>query len=437
MKTLLSALLLGTAAPSAAQQSDFRPPRLSFTAADYFASLNGDVNSLPDGVETVAVASSSAARATVYQAADSESAGDDAPLSGALLVPLPGGAASHSVTTPDGRRTFLSAHGGTCHNDGMSGKDEVLGRYDLLASYPATAPAAVELWKYCALFVTGGAYVDMETVPLAALGDALADGTNYAVVSSTSDAGVSPSLLTGDTISDPVVAASSAGTGEPVAVSSFLALTEGHRVAAGMVEAIMGATVGQLESHALLLPRALMGLVEKSKGEGEQWGLLTQRCHGVQVSSGEDSRSRWLRHCPSSAGYCCEVLDPTSSYVLFLSRRPLVPAQVIPGDLSLPTSFADEFTADAVYLSSELPFIATIEQEVSSPLVARPHRAGSSRTTPNAYELIVAADALPNAGETGQKCMDCLREKKAAGAFRRGRGAVARFYSCHLLVSSS
>ena len=57
----------------------------------------------------------------------------------------------------------------------------------------------------------------METVPLAALGDALADGTNYAVVSSTSDAGVSPSLLTGDTISDPVVAASSAGTGEPVA----------------------------------------------------------------------------------------------------------------------------------------------------------------------------------------------------------------------------
>ncbi|EJK54289.1 hypothetical protein THAOC_26101, partial [Thalassiosira oceanica] len=151
MKASLSiALLLGSSAPSAAEQPDFRPPRLSFTAADFFAS-NGDVNSLPEGGvagETVASDGNAAPHVTVYQAAEDggESPGEIESRTGPLLTLLPGRPpASHVVTTPDERRSFLAEHGKACHPGGDGAA--VLGRYDLLASSPTTSALAVELWK--------------------------------------------------------------------------------------------------------------------------------------------------------------------------------------------------------------------------------------------------------------------------------------------------
>ena len=429
MKATLSALLLGPAALSAAQQPDFKPPRLSFTAADFFASSGGDVNSLPEGAVGVAdgtVAVAAAARShttTVYQAAGhGESPAEVEARSGPLLTLFPGRPpASHVVTSADGRRSFLARRGGECLPDGLPGHDgpadgasaSLLARYDLLASSPATSPAAVELWKYCALYVTGGVYVDAGAVPLSALGDALpgvGDGACYAVASSSPDAGVSPGASGGD-----------------VALSSLLALPRGHAVASGMVRAIASSDPDALGADALLLPRALMALVEieRSGGEGDQcrWALLRQRCRGVLYpppggagdGAGAGGRPTRLRSCPSPAGYCCEVLGPSDGRAFLLSGEPMVPAQVLPDGLSPPAAFREGAAGDPS-MSAELPFIATLERDDGSPLVARPRSPGSSRSTPNAYELIVAADALPNAGENGQKCMECLRDKKAAGA---------------------
>ncbi|EJK58548.1 hypothetical protein THAOC_21320 [Thalassiosira oceanica] len=267
MKASLTALLLlGPAAPSSAEQPDFRPPRLSFTAADFFAS-NGDVNSLPEGgVAGEAVAANAAPHVTVYQAAEDggESPDEISSRAGPLLTLFPGRApASHVVTTPDERRSFLSEHGKACHPAGDGAA--LTERHDLLASSPTTSALAVELWKYCALHVTGGVYVDASAVPLAALGDVIADGTNLAVVSSSSDVGVSPVLLPGGrSISDPVVGSSSSGTGGTVALSSFLALRKGHGVAKEMVGTIVSADPGRARdgrappppgSHGIPVPR--------------------------------------------------------------------------------------------------------------------------------------------------------------------------------------
>eukprot|EP00970_Alexandrium_tamarense_P013505 scaffold3448_cov201-Alexandrium_tamarense.AAC.7 len=69
-----------------------------------------------------------------------------------------------------------------------------------------------------------------------------------------------------------------------------------------MVEKIVNSSVRELQEDALLLPRALMGLIaadEEKAGKvasGEsssgKWNFFRQRCQGVEVAGGDSVDSR-------------------------------------------------------------------------------------------------------------------------------------------------
>ena len=344
--------------------------------------------------------------------------------------------AKHSVLTPAEQRSYLTTHGKECYPSSDNDDDLLVERYDLFIASPTLINLATELWKYCALYAEGGIYVDAETAPLAALGDVLlnwkyktdstAVSTNYVVMSDTQDAGVSPTLLNGDSISDSVTTASSLGTGRPIAISSLLAIaSKQHSVPMKMIAKLMETSAEILEEDALLLPKTLMALIQDDEAkEGNKWGLLKQRCNGIEVagggsSSSNDEEHRTLRHCPTSKGYCCEILDPQQNFVFLLSRQPLVPNQILPHSSTLPQPYSKYSSSYAITTATataekEIPFMSTLRDDTSSPLLSSKSSftPGSSESTPNMYELLNSFNALPN--QESQTCMDCLREKKAA-----------------------
>lgn len=459
----------------------FTPPKLSFTASDYFASLANDnmVNSIQDeGVVATSDSNTNNDSNTVvpwkiFQAVSSLTS-KEAILrrSGPLLTLFPKSKsndimtsnfnyyqmmqshqyAAHSVHTPSEQRSYLERHGKLCHSG------DVLSRYDLFVKSSTLSNLAIELWKYCALYVEGGVYVDAETAPLVALGDVLGwennqppngyDATatsnysamkNYAVVATTRDSGVSPRLVSANSsISDAVTAATSHGTGNPIAISSMLAIsTKQHSVPERMIGTLMLTATDVLESDALLLPKALMSFIsedDNTRSGGDdttatpKWGLLKQRCHGIEIAPAGygNGQPRTLRHCPPSSGYCCEILDPTSSFVFLLSRQSLVPNQLLPSSSKLPRPYAENHSNSsgtsaiiAVVPEKEVAFLSTIREDPSSPLLqfsssSSTYTPGNSDTTPNIYELLSRENALPNQEKNKQACMDCLREKKAA-----------------------
>jgi hypothetical protein len=448
----------------------FTPPKLSFTASE--------VNSIQD--ESLVVTSdsntSNDSKAevtwTIFQAVSSLTA-KEAILrrSGPLLTLFPKSNdmmisksnfnyyhmmhshqhAVHSVHTPSEQRLYLERHGKQCHSG------DILSRYDLFVKSSTLSNLAIELWKYCALYVEGGVYVDAETAPLVALGDVLGwensqppngyDATatsnnamkNYAVVASTRDSGVSPRLIsTNSSISNAVTAATSHGTGNPIAISSMLAIsTKQHSVPERMIGTLMLTATDLLESDALLLPKALMSFISEDNnariGDDDttatpKWGLLKQRCHGIEIAPAGhgNGQPRTLRHCPPSSGYCCEILDPTSRFVFLLSRQSLVPNQLLPSSSKLPRPYAENqnnssgtSAINAVVPEKEVAFLSTIREDPSSQLLQSSsstlrYTPGNSDTTPNIYELLSRENALPNQEKNKQACMDCLREKKAA-----------------------
>ena len=480
--------------------SKFVPPKLSYTSSDYYASLRDDnvVKSVhhqttddedgdgggggvvgtaerekegtttagrqqqkkekEDKEEEEDDAPAPAPTWTVFQASpDAASVGPIKRRSGPLLTNFPATdgrrprrAAEHVVLSPEERRSHLLSNGEVCHPDDPSA---LVARYDHLASSVETSPVALELWKYCALYATGGVYVDADAAPLVALGDVLGwgrggegegegDNVNYVATSASRDSGVSPSLLgerggVDASISDSVDSSTSRGTGRAVGISSFVAISAPrHDVPRNMIRAILTTEPGRLASDALLLPRALMAsIADDESGGGARWARLRQRCSGVLVAEpsrgGEDGRNAdggagggraLLRRCPESAGYCCEIQDPTSTYVFLLSRQPLVPNQVLPAVASLPVPWGATAAADGAPKSvdGEIAFMSTVREELSSPLLpsstkdGKPFSPGTSESTPNVYEILSSQGALPNQVPNRQACMDCLREKKAS-----------------------
>jgi hypothetical protein len=434
---------------------EFIPPKLSFSASDYFASLNNNV-----------VASDQDAYAgndiskevpwTIFQSVSSSTSQESIlHRSGPLLTLFPDNTntiksdteninigaytnnkhAKHTVLTHDEQRAYLKKYGKKCYTTSSS----LLSRYDTFVNTPTLTNLAVELWKYCALYVEGGIYVDSETAPLAALGDVLGwdlststRSMNYVVVDNTRDAGVSPSLLNGvdSSISDSVTVASSMGTGNPIAISSFIAIgSKEHSIPQQMIQLLIENSVDTLEEEALLLPKTLMNLIDeenaarKEKGKSKSWGLLNQRCNGIEIASGDDGEDhRTLRHCPATLGYCCEIIDPSSSYVFLLSRQSLVPNQILPSSSLLPQPFAHtsgsigtaDTGTDNLEDDKELLFMSTVKEETSSPLLAPESIEGNAETTPNLYEILQEQNALPLQESNRQACDGCLREKKGA-----------------------
>ena len=446
-----------SASDSVGNGNKFVPPKLSFTSSDYYASLRDDnvVKSVHQMYEEEGAVGSAEHKEggngqreegekdyapwTVFQA--SPDAASVVPIkrrSGPLLTVFPDGRrARHVVLSPEERRSHLVSNAEVCHPDDPPA---LLARYDLLASSAETSSLATELWKYCALYAEGGVYVDADSAPLAALGDVLGwrggeDGdsgnVNCAATSASRDSGVSPSLLgerggaNASVISDPVDSSTARGTGRPVGISSFVAISSPRNaVPLGMILTVMTAQPGRLATDALLLPRALAAYMDEEGERGGWWARLRQRCSGVLVAEpppradddGGGGRTL-LRRCAESAGYCCEIQDPTSAYVFLLSRQPLVPNQVMPAAASLPVPYGA--ASDVPESGGGTAFLSTVREEPSSPLLSliadgKPFSPGSSESTPNVYEILSSEGALPNQVPNRQACMDCLREKKAS-----------------------
>ena len=435
------------------QQNEFTPPKLTFTASNYLASLKKDGNT----VKSVQENENEEVPWTIFQAVEGVEGSTthkekilrrsgplltlfpDVPPKGTLEISAyeydHNKYAKHVVLTPDEQREYLDTHGKQCYQSIESASStDILSKYDTFMKTPTLSNFAIELWKYCALYIEGGVYVDAETAPLAALGDVLNWSTNrknYAVISTGRDAGVSPNLLDGPDaqVTDSVLTASSLGTGNPIAISSMIAIgTKGHSVPQQMIVKLMLTPIETLEEDALLLPKTLMSLIDKENESGEDksnsWGLLNQRCNGIEVATSEkkstvddvrfDGQHRNLRHCPSSSGYCCEVLDPTSNFVFLLSRHSLVPNQVLPAAIPRPYQCVEAQTKADPTITNEMIFMSTIIQHKTSTLIASNTNGGTTEKPPNVYEVLQSQNALPNQESNKKACDDCLREKKGA-----------------------
>jgi len=421
------------------EEQQSQPPKLSFTAIhDTPSRKNNDNNHSPPWT-------------TIFQGVSDKSTAESVKLrSGPLLTLFPTEIGEeelmigHVALDPAEQRSYLREKGGDCHVS-----NNIVDRFDELQS-ASLHNLATELWKYCALYLEGGIYVDSETAPLVALGDVLEssdnhskNNKNYAVLVESTDSAVSPqfwpssSTMTNDAVLQEDVATSnniapslwSSGMwGNKIVSGSFIAIqSKLHSVPKAVIDTIMTTPVNSLEQDALLVPKTLAMQIEADKGT-DSWSFLSQRCHGIHIAAGDDDydhqhhqqqqqQQRALRHCPSSSGYCCEILDPHRNFVFLLSRHPLVPNQMLPHPSSLPQPYAKTIKNDIELDSntlSELPFISTISDDKSSPLLTLPFQSGSTETTPNVYDLLYELDALPNQEDHPRSCMDCLRIKTGA-----------------------
>lgn len=199
-------------------------------------------------------------------------------------------------TTPDKMRTYLTKHPCSSNNN-----DDLLQKFDAILESPTTKQYALELYKYCHLYNTGGVYLDEDTKFLVEMQDVLnwssssSNKLNYAVVSDSTDSGVEMMYESVD-IALPVTKAASFQGGEDynagttmaasVVTSPLLAIASAENVVMKkMLELILETSIKRLEEEALLLPKALMGYVRE---EEEKWKLFGQRCHGVEVAGGEE-----------------------------------------------------------------------------------------------------------------------------------------------------
>ena len=161
-----------------ADVQEFTPPKLSFTAADYFASLKDDnvVNSVQqheDEEEELVVPW------TIFQGVPSSNIDPSSSISssskeleelaqqkkasiqrrsGPLLTLFPDNSAAsaatnnnnkhakHAVLTPTEQRSYLVTHGKDCHPS-SSDNDNILDRYDIFLNSPTLSNLTTKLWK--------------------------------------------------------------------------------------------------------------------------------------------------------------------------------------------------------------------------------------------------------------------------------------------------
>ena len=173
--------------------------------------------------------------------------------------------------------------------------DAIVTKFDALSKSPTTQPYAIELYKYCTLYISGGVYLDADVKFLVDMQDVLkwerdAEANNYAVLSDSANSGVEYTFETSD-IALPITKSSSYQGIDEVSQHSIittpvLAVPKPESgVMKKMLELIEKTSVKSLEEEALLLPKALMGYVRQ---EEKKWIFFRQRCHGVVVAGGEE-----------------------------------------------------------------------------------------------------------------------------------------------------
>lgn len=187
----------------------------------------------------------------------------------------------HMVMDSKQRRQFLTDYGPTCYKGSDTGKNYVMERYDGLSF----DRQRVELWKYCALFVYGGAYIDGDNALIHTFGDIFYNAdyanknTNLGVFSGQNFAVLNPAVP--NTIHE-----------------SVLALNEKHSpVAKAMVTFLVETTNDELRKSPLSLSSELYRLIQgqvfidgsddssmhpgalpPAKGQEYQWVLFEQQC---------------------------------------------------------------------------------------------------------------------------------------------------------------
>ena len=188
-------------------------------------------------------------------------------------------------------RSYLTKLGDECAKS-----KELLEKFDELVENPTTKQFAIELYKYCSLYNSGGVYLDDETNFLVEMEDILKWGSsnsefiNYAVLSDSKNSGVEFTWEAED-IALPVTKSASYqavddATGrQPIITTPLLAIAKPHNsVPKKMLQLILETPLKKLEEEALLLPKALIGYVK----EDEKWKFFRQRCNGIVVAGGEE-----------------------------------------------------------------------------------------------------------------------------------------------------
>jgi len=359
--------------------------------------------------------------------------------------PSAGGVAiEHVAATAEEQRRYLAENGSKCHgksnaaddnsnndNDSSKSKNKVLEAYDALLATAQGRHLATELWKYCALTVEGGAYVDSgaDAALLATFRDAFL--TDFAEDGARDESGVLP-------VRNVAILGDSGVTfTEGTVHGSLLVLNRSQSpVPRGMVKNMVETSAEELAADPTALSRTLHRLVaqdisgktgaaQKSKGltsgDHGSWRLLQHRCHvghqsdmmaAVASESAEPDALAVAHRCPKQSGFCCDVTDPTIDSVVMVTRHPLSPFQLLPiGMEAHPKPYRWDKLGDEGKGKGEVgenavanaPFIATIREEV----MERPKEMAQ---TPNFFEILLANDCLP----TDKKCSLCLKNKAGA-----------------------
>ena len=311
----------------------------------------------------------------------------------------------HVAQNAQERRNFLVRNGAGCY-DRKEGADVKKAGNAALSMHDALIKAghshlAVEVWKYCALAVEGGAYLD--------------PGTDVALLATFRDAFLSPSGGSAERKKEENNGDDHLFRNVAILGDSRVSFTRGTAhgslivvngpnspVARGMVEMLVETDPAALATDPTVIPRALYDLIaddvgggELSPGEHGSWRLLYQRCHvehqsdlvvGLSGWADDEERSEKAdtvvssagamavaHRCPKQNGYCCDVADPTADSVVMVTRHPLLPFQLVPMGPSAhekPYRWQKhgekgrgqgEVGKNAV---TNAPFIATIREEV-------------------------------------------------------------------------
>jgi len=296
--------------------------------------------------------------------------------------------------TIEQQRALLVEHGEKCY---PSDKFAVLKRYEEL-NIVTQAHYRHELWKYCALVVYGGAYIDKDSPLLKTYSDAFPlQSRNYAVIGSTIEKTIHGSVI--------------------------ILPEKNSPVALGMIKLIVDSGDSELDINPLLLQRKLYDLVSSdinmnaasrsltpgiASGLQNEWVLLDQRCSFMRndKSNGNiQTESYSPFECPPNKGYCCEIIEPENLSVVMITRYATFPIQY-----KMPFSLLQKPYAERLKQHStnpNLPYISTIRETV---LDRTETSQKSSFSTPNFYEILSEKECLP----ADKQCSTCLRNKSGA-----------------------
>mmetsp|Transcript_1235 Transcript_1235/g.2885 ORF Transcript_1235/g.2885 Transcript_1235/m.2885 type:complete len:744 (-) Transcript_1235:64-2295(-) len=360
----------------------------------------------------------------------------------------------HEAQNAQERRDFLVRNGPRCY-ERKEGEDVKKGGNAALSMHDALIKAghshlATEVWKYCALAVDGGAYLD--------------PGTDVALLATFRDAFVHVPERTkenggGGTSSGSgsdgrafrnvaILGDSRVSFTRGTAHGSLIVLNgPGSPVARGMVELLVEADPKALAADPTVIPRALYDVIADDIGVGGGellgpgdrggWKLLSQRCHVEHQSDLLVGLSGWAgdvggsekadtvlssagamavaHRCPRQNGYCCDVADPTADSVVMVTRHPLLPFQLVPMG---PSAHAKPYRWQkhgekgrgqgevGKNAETNAPFIATIREEVMEK--PKPQDGKEPSLTPNFFDILLEND---NCLPTDKACSLCLKNK--------------------------